>query len=170
MYSFTQIDLTKAKILFKVLRWLLYSESPCSSIQYPIDIFRISRWRPPPSWIFKLCEFRTFRHVNSVVLEICAKFGSNICCSHWDRRVYALIVHLMTSRELTSGFDFCHVVISLWTWYNFPPILVVIFLCGDISISKNSRWPPSAILNLLERSGPTHEITFVVRYVMGVPL
>jgi len=27
------------------------------------------------------------------------------CCSNWDRRTYAHDVHLMTSRELTSGFD-----------------------------------------------------------------
>ena len=32
-------------------------------------------------------------------------FGSNICYSHWDRRTYAPDVHLMTSRELTFGFD-----------------------------------------------------------------
>jgi len=36
----------------------------------------------------------------------CAKFGSNICYSHWDRRTYASDLHLMTSRELTSRFDF----------------------------------------------------------------
>ena len=29
-----------------------------SSIQFGvIDIFRNPRWRPPPSWIFSLCEF-----------------------------------------------------------------------------------------------------------------
>ena len=46
-----------------------------------------------------------FRHVSSVVLELCTKFGSNIGYSHWDRRIYAPDVHLMTSRELTSGYD-----------------------------------------------------------------
>jgi len=51
-----------------------------------LAFFRNSRRRPPPSWIFKLGEFGTFRHVHSVVPDI----------------------HLMinTSRELTSGFDF----------------------------------------------------------------
>ena len=49
-----------------------------------LDIFRNPRWRPPPSWIFKSCKFGTFRHVNSVVLEHCIKFCSNIC-SHGDR-------------------------------------------------------------------------------------
>ena len=46
------------------------------------------------------------RSDGSLVLELCTKFGSNICYSHWDRRTYAPLVHLMTSRELTSGFDF----------------------------------------------------------------
>ena len=64
------------------------------------------RWRPPASWIFKLNEFGTFRRVESVVLELCIQFGSDICYSHWDRRTYASDVHLMTSRELISGFDF----------------------------------------------------------------
>jgi len=44
-------------------------------------------------------------HVNSVVLELYIKSGSNICDSHWDQHTYALDVHLMTLRELTSGFD-----------------------------------------------------------------
>jgi len=34
------------------------------------------------------------------------KFGSNIFYSHWDRRTYTSDFYLMTSRELTSGFDF----------------------------------------------------------------
>jgi len=59
--------------------------------------FRNPRQRPPPSWIFKSCTFGTFRHVNSVVLELYIKFRSNICESHWDQHTYA---HLMTSREL----------------------------------------------------------------------
>ena len=47
-----------------------------------------------------------FRLVDSVVFVFCTKFGSNICYSHWDRRTYASDFRLMTSRELTSGFDF----------------------------------------------------------------
>jgi len=70
------------------------------------ELYRNQRWRQPPSWIFKSCKFGTFCHVNSVVLQIYVKFGSNICYSHWDRRTYASDVHLMTSRELTSDFDF----------------------------------------------------------------
>ena len=51
-------------------------------------------------WIWPLWR------VDSVVFVLCTKFGSNICYSQWDRRTYASDVHLMTSRELTSGFDF----------------------------------------------------------------
>ena len=43
---------------------------------------------------------------DTVVFVFCAKFGSNICYSHWDRRTYPSDFHVMTSRELTSGFDF----------------------------------------------------------------
>jgi len=42
----------------------------------------------------------------SVAFVFCAKFGLNICYSHWDRRTYVTDLHLMTSRELTSDFDF----------------------------------------------------------------
>jgi len=47
-----------------------------------------------------------FRRAGSVVFVFCTKFGSNICYSHWNRRTFASDLHLMTSRELTSGFDF----------------------------------------------------------------
>jgi len=80
------------QISFSNMKLLTFSRNP--------------RWRPPPTWIFKLSAFGTFRRVESIVLELCAKFGSNICYSHWDRRTYAPDVHLMTSRETTSGFDF----------------------------------------------------------------
>ena len=41
-----------------------------------------------------------------MVFVFCAKFGSNICYNPRDRRTDALDFHLLTSRELTSGFDF----------------------------------------------------------------
>jgi len=55
---------------------------------------------------FQAMWISPFWRVDSVVFELCTKFGSNICYSHWDRRTYASDFHLMTSRELTSGFDF----------------------------------------------------------------
>jgi len=55
------------------------------------------------------CQFMwiwPFRRVDSMAFVLCTEFGSNICCSHWDRRTYASEVYVMTSRELTSSFDF----------------------------------------------------------------
>jgi len=72
-----------------------------------LTFFRNSRWRPPPSWIFSLCEFGHFGVLIVWYLcSFCTKFGSNICYSHRNRRTFASDLHLMTSRELTSGFDF----------------------------------------------------------------
>ena len=51
-------------------------------------------------WIWPL------RRVDRAVFVFCTKFGSNICYSHWDRRTFASDLHLMSSRELTSGFEF----------------------------------------------------------------
>ena len=55
---------------------------------------------------FQIMWIWLFGCVDSVKFEICTKVGSNICYSNWDRRTYASDVHLMTSCELTSGFDF----------------------------------------------------------------
>jgi len=125
-----------------------------SSIRFGvIDIFRNPRRRPPPSLIFKSCTFETFRYVNSVVLELYIKFGSNICDSHWDH-TYALDVHLMTSCELTSGFDF-------WSGGHLRMAVVHLLIkfgvdiCIQsrvIDIFRNTRWrpPPSWIFSLCE--------------------
>jgi len=61
---------------------------------------------------FQIVWIWPFRRIDSVVFVLRTKFGSNICYSHWDRRIYASDFHLMTSRELTSGFVFssrCHI-------------------------------------------------------------
>ena len=55
---------------------------------------------------FQVMWIWPFWRVDSVVFGFCTKFGSNIHYSHWDRCTYASDLHLMTSRELTSGFDF----------------------------------------------------------------
>jgi len=47
-----------------------------------------------------------FRRVDTVVFVFCTKFGSYICYSHQNRQTYAIDIHLMTSRELNSGFYF----------------------------------------------------------------
>ena len=57
-------DVTRINFRFLLLvsawQWCIF---PYNLMQYifiqskVIDIFRNSRWRPPPSWIFSLCEF-----------------------------------------------------------------------------------------------------------------
>ena len=54
-----------------------------------------SRWLLPPSWNFKLGEFGTVRDIHSVAPELCT-----------NRRPFVPDMYLMTSHELTSGFDF----------------------------------------------------------------
>jgi len=70
-----------------------------------LTFFRNSRWQPPPSWIFSLCEFGHSRVL--IVWYVCSVPNLvQISVSHWDRRTYASDLHLITSRELTSGFEF----------------------------------------------------------------
>jgi len=71
-----------------------------------IDIFPKFKMAAAAILDFQVMWIWPFRRVDSMVFVLCTKFGSNICCSHWDRRTCASDVHLMTSRELTSGFDF----------------------------------------------------------------
>jgi len=96
------------------------------------------------SWIFKSCKFGTFRHVNSVALELYNKSASNICYSRWDRRHFVPDIHLMTSRKLPVS-TFGHVVISAWPWRICPPTLVQRSI-SDLELltfSRNSTWRPS---------------------------
>jgi len=55
---------------------------------------------------FQVMRIWLIRRVDTVVLVLCTKFGSNIYYSHRDRRTYASDIHFTTSHELTSGFDF----------------------------------------------------------------
>jgi len=71
-----------------------------------IVIFPIFKLAAAAILDFQIMWIWPFRRVDSVAFVFCTKFGSNICYSHWDRRTYAEDLHLMTSRELTSGFDF----------------------------------------------------------------
>ena len=56
--------------------------------------------------MFKSCKFGTFRHVNSAVLELYINLVQIYAIVARDQHTYAPDIHLMTSRELTSGFDF----------------------------------------------------------------
>jgi len=90
-----------------------------------------------------------FRRVDSVVFAFSTKFGSKICYSHWDRHTYASNLNLMTSRELTSGFDFWHVVIFASPWFIFPYNLMQdIFIQSKvIDIFPKLKMAAAAILN-----------------------
>jgi len=91
-----------------------------------------------------------FRRVYSVALVFCAKFGSNICYTHWDRRIYiASDFHLMTSCELTSGFEFWSWVILEWPWCIFPYNLVqdIFIQSGVIAIFPKFKMAAAAILD-----------------------
>jgi len=70
-----------------------------------IDIFPKFNMAAAAILDFQVMWIWPFRRVDSMVFVLCTEFGSNICCSHWGRRTCASDVHLMTSRELTSGFD-----------------------------------------------------------------
>ena len=106
-----------------------------------------------------------FRRIGSVVFVFCAKFGSNICYSHWDRRTYDSDIHLMMSRELTSGFHFGHFVIFAWPWCIFPWNLVQISSqSGVIDIFSKIKDGGRHHLGFVWVSRVTiHEASFVVR-------
>ena len=128
---------------------------------------RNSRWRPPPSWIFRLCKFG-YSCVLTVWYLCSVPNGVKIYAlvsGYWDRRTYASDVHLMTSREITSGFDF---------WSNGHLRMAVLHLpvkfgadiviqCGVIDILPKLKMAAAAILDLLGGHGTTHEGTLVVR-------
>ena len=71
-----------------------------------IDIFPKFKMAVAAIFDFQFLWIWASRRVDSMVFMFCAKFGLNVCYSHWDRRTYATDLHLMTSRELTSDFDF----------------------------------------------------------------
>ena len=95
-----------------------------------------------------------FRRVDSVVFVLCTKFGSNICYCHWDRRTYPSDLHLMTSRELTSGFDFWSRGHLRMAVLHLPIIYGAdIFIqFGVINIFPKWKMAAAAILDLLGES------------------
>jgi len=97
---------------------------------------------------FQVMWIWPFQHVDSVVFVVCTKFGWNICYCHWDRRTYPSDLHLMTSRELTSGFDFCHLRMAVMHL----PIKFgadIFIQSGVIDIFPKLKTAAAAILDLL---------------------
>ena len=78
-----------------------------SSIQFEvIDIFRNPRWRPPPSWIFNLCEFgHSGVLVGQYLCSVPNLVQISVIVTEIDTH-YVSDLNLMTLRKLTSGFDF----------------------------------------------------------------
>ena len=80
------------------------------------------------------------------------QIGLNICTGYWDRRTYASDVHLMTSRELTSGFDFlsrdhlCMAVMHLPVKFGAD----IFIQCGVIDILPKLKMAAATILDLLD--------------------
>jgi len=114
---------------------------------------------------FQIMWIWPFRRVDSVVFVLCTKFGSNICYSHWDRRIYASDFDLMTSRELTSGFKFWsrdHIrMVAMHLPIKFGADIFI--WSRVIGIFQKLKMAAAAILDLLGNHGTTHESTLVVR-------
>jgi len=136
-----------------------------------IDIFPKFKMAATSMLDFQIRWIWPFLRVGSVVFELCTKFGSNICYSHWDRRTYASDFYLMTSRELTPGFDF-------WSrgYLRMAVMHLPIKFAADIFIQsrvigiffRNPRWwpPPSWIFRLCEID---HSGVMLVRYLSSAP-
>jgi len=136
-----------------------------------LTFFRISRWRPPPSWIFSLCEFGDSRVL--VVWYLCSvpnlvqisvivtEIDTHICFRPSFDDVtrinfrFRLLVTWASPRRRHASSDIIWCKISL-----FCPKLLTFF--------RNSRWrpPPSWIFSLCEFG---HSSVLVVWYVCSVP-
>jgi len=116
-----------------------------------IDIFPKFKMAAAAILDFQFMYIWPFRRVGSVVFVFCTKFGSNICYSHWDRRTYASDLHLMTSRELTSGFNFwsrghlCMALLRLPMKFSADTFIQ----SGVIDIFPKSMMAAAVILELL---------------------
>jgi len=116
-----------------------------------IDIFPNFKMAAAAILDFQFMWIWEFRRVDSVAFVFCAKFGTNICCSRWDRRTYVSDIYLMTSRELTSGFDFWSSVHLGMAVMHFPMKFAAdIFIqSGVIDIFRKLKMVVAAILDLL---------------------
>ena len=67
-----------------------------------IDIFRNSRWRPPPSWIFSLCEFG---HSGVLIVWYLCSIPNLVQISVIVTEIDAYMLQTFICK-LTSGFNF----------------------------------------------------------------
>jgi len=125
-----------------------------------LTLFRNSRWRPPPSWIFSLCKFG---HSGVLVVWYLCSVPNlvqiSVIVSEIDAH-NASDVHLMTSRELNSGFNFWsrgHLC-SAWPWCVLPWNLV------QISLSN-----PELLIFFLKLKMAAAAILEMLGWAMGPP-
>ena len=127
-----------------------------SSIQFgDIDIFRNPRWRPPPSWIFSLCEFH---HTGVLIVQYLCSVPNLVQISVYVTRInfrFRLLVTWSSPRRRGAS---SHII-----WYKISlssPKLSTFF--------PNSRWrpPPSWIFSLCEFG---HSCVLIVWYLCSVP-
>jgi len=135
-----------------------------------IDIFRNSRWRPPPSWIFSLCEFGHSGVL--IVWYLC--FVPNlvqisVIVTEIDTHMLQTFIWWCHANLLPVS-TFGHVVISASPCCIQPYNLIQdIFIQSKvIDIFRNSRWrpPPSWIFSLCEFG---HSGVLSVWYLCSVP-
>jgi len=128
-----------------------------------------SRSQRPPSWIFSLC---VFGHSDVLIVWYLCSVPNLV-------QIYVIVTeidthtsdnHLMTSRELTSSFNFCHVVISASPWCIFPYNLMqdifiqskVIDIFPKFKMAAATIW----IFRLCEFG---HSGVLIVLYLCSVP-
>jgi len=95
-----------------------------------LTFFWNSKWRPPPSCIFKFSEFGTFWRVESAVLKLCIKFGSNTCRSMYNRatqlcfsfRFQPLVMWSFHGRDVSSHNIWCRYLYPIRSYWYFSEI------------------------------------------------
>jgi len=75
-----------------------------------MEIFWNSIWRSPPSWIFIISEFGTFRRHDCLFIDLCTKFNSNISYNRWKRSN----IWSRRSTDDVIGINFLFRFLSLW--------------------------------------------------------
>ena len=124
-----------------------------------IDIFPKFKMAAAAVLDFQFMSIWPLLRVGSVVFVFCTKLGSNICYSHWDRRTFASDLHLMTSRELTSGFD-------IWSRGHLRVAVVhlPIYFDARYLYPVQSYWRFSEI-----QDGGRRHLGFLVYVNLGIP-
>jgi len=107
---------------------------------------------------FRDVSLATFRYDGCLFLELCAKFGSNVLYSRWERPT------LFCSWRSTDGVMPINFRFRLWSCGHLRVVVLHLYTklrenifiqCRCIIMLRNSIWPPSAILDFFgEVVGP----------------